>query len=72
MDTDHAWFRAGTKDAWHEVTSRQDTELVARCGYTHSWTRSQQMRATSAPEPSCAACDALRAQLTPRVAAAIR
>src|SRR3954447_17407001 len=40
MDSDHAWFRAGAKDAWHEVTSREDTELVARCGSTHSWTRS--------------------------------
>jgi hypothetical protein len=72
MDSDHAWFRAGAKEAWHEVTSREDTELVARCGSTHSWTRSQQVRSASAPEPSCEACAALRARLPERIAATLR
>ena len=53
---DHAWFRAGNEQPWHEVWRRDDLKLIARCGYERSWARSQQVRATTAPASPCPLC----------------
>ena len=72
MDGDHAWFRARASEPWHEITGRDDVELVARCGYTRSWTRSEQARGHEAPGPRCPDCGALEDALNERLTAAGR
>ena len=72
MDADHAWFRGRASEPWHEIIRRDDVELVARCGYTRSWTRSEQARGHEAPGEFCPDCHARQAELNERLAGSAR
>ena len=68
MDDGHAWFRGRVSEPWHEILHREDLDLVARCGYTRSWTKSEQARGVTPPGTSCADCDERRAALPEHLA----
>lgn len=72
MDGDHAWFRARPSEPWHEIASRDDLELIARCGFVRTWTRSEQARGATAPGETCAECAARVVELGNRLTVAAR